>query len=303
MNKRLLTITLLLFMALTISPACKAPEEPSEPTTPARFEVMFLDITPPEVAAGETVSITAKVKNISSNKGTYTATLTVGGIALETKDITIDAGATKTVTFSLMKNKPGTYKVAVGELSSSLTVKLKEKEPVFITKEAELKYDDSRAEIVVASPGGYLVDFYPPSTQFTIKKVRICGMLYGSGREADTFDLEIWDEDRKILYNVTYPVTKFPTGYDVWVDFDIPDTETSDKFYVHIYRGGHIVVDGLCIGADDSVVNEHSNVTIRAADGVAHISEWPFAPTMWIGDKSKVNWMIRVAGTYIVPEE
>ena len=296
--RKFLIIAAVLFAVAVVLPACKA----SVGVRPAQFEVTFLDVTPSEVIVGETVSVTSDVRNVGGSEGVYTVVLTVAGVKVEAMDITLAPGTTQTVTFSLIKNEAGTYKIAVGELSSSFTVKVGGNEPALVAKEAALKYDDGRAEIVVASPGGYLVDFFPP-VPFIVKGVRICGTLYGSGWEEDVFDVEIWDRDRNVLHSATYPVTKFPAGHHMWIDFVIPDIEIADKFYVHVYRGDHIVANGLCIGADDSVVNKHSDVTVRTAGGVAQISQWPFPPTMWIGDKSKVNWMIRVVGIAMVPQE
>ena len=60
MKEKFLVITLLLVMALIISPACqKAPPE---------FEVASLEMVPPEVMAGETVTISAQVKNSGGQK-------------------------------------------------------------------------------------------------------------------------------------------------------------------------------------------------------------------------------------------
>jgi len=73
--------------------------------------------------AGEAVSITAEVKNTGGSEGTYTAILTIDGIEVETKDITVAAGATDAVTFWLVKDTPGTYSISVALLSSTLTVK------------------------------------------------------------------------------------------------------------------------------------------------------------------------------------
>ena len=267
---------------------------------------MSLDITPPEVTAGEAVGITAEVKNIGGTEGVYTAVLTVDGAQVETKDIVVAPGATETATFSLAKDEAGTYTVAVGELSSSLVVK--EKEPVFVAKEVELKYDDGEARGWLAWVGGYSVDFSPPASPLTIEEVRICGCLYGSGWEDFNFEVEIWDKDWKVLQSATYPVTKFTTWPPTWVEVEVPDIEVTDQFYVHIWRGickGPTSADGLLIGVDDSVVNEHSETTIRTQEGTTDIlGYWPYSRTHsheWFGDKSKVNWMIRVVGTVMVP--
>jgi len=270
---------------------------------PAAFEVTSLDITPPEVVAGETVNITAEVKNTGGSEGIYTVVLTIDGATVETKEVTLAAEVSKTVTFSLVKDTPGTYQVGIGGLTSSLTVKQK-----LVAKEFELKYDDGTARDSISAQvpwlGGHIVDFSPPATPFTIKKVRIAGTLDSRALKAiegKTFDVEIWDKDQKVLYSATYPYTKFTVDATTWVEFEVPDIEVTNKFYAHIYTDSPW--PGLHIGADDSVVNEHSDTTIRTAEGVASIlAKWPYDASLWFGDKSKVNWMIRVIGTGMIPE-
>ncbi|MBM3175971.1 MAG: hypothetical protein FJZ93_09715 [Chloroflexi bacterium] len=168
-------------------------------------------------------------------------------------------------------------------------------------EEIELKYDDGSARdcISAVAPilGGHLVEFQPPTTPLTIKKVRIAGMFSPKaphGTESKTLDVEIWDQDKKVLHSATYPYTKFSTAG--WVDFDVPNIEVNGKFYAHIYTESPRY--GLHICADDSVVNKHSEVTLRTAQRIAYILPyWPYDSTLWFGDKSKVNWMIRVVGT------
>ena len=114
-------------MALIIPFGCKAPVQ-APPVTPtpilaAKFEVTSLDVTPPEVVAGETVNVTAEVTNTGTSEGTYTAILTVDGAEAERKDVRVAAGAAGTVTFSLVKDIPGNYQIGIGGLTSTLTVK------------------------------------------------------------------------------------------------------------------------------------------------------------------------------------
>jgi hypothetical protein len=82
----------------------------------------------------------------------------------------------------------------------------------------------------------------------------------------------------------------------------VPDIKVSDKFYVHVYTGtGRL--QGIHLGADDSVVNKHSEMTVRTTEGVSVIrADWPYGAEYWFADKSKVNWMIRVIGTGMMPE-
>ncbi|MBL7125286.1 MAG: hypothetical protein ISS51_04245 [Dehalococcoidales bacterium] len=283
----------LVLMALVLPCACA---EPAPPPSPAEFEISSLVITPTEAVPAEPVIISVNVNNTGESEGSYTAVLTVDGATIETKEVALALGASKTVSFSLVKDIPGTYQVGIGGLTSSLTVK----EPVLVVKEIELKYDDGQArDYGAASRGGYLVDFSPPAMPFTIKKVRMCGGLWGSGYEGKDFEVEIWDNDCKVLHSATYPVTKFVAGAAIWVDVEVPDIEVSDKFYVHVYTGTGGWA-GIHLGADDSVVNEHSELTIRTAEGISKIrADWPFQPEDWAGDKSKVNFMIRVVGTFI----
>lgn len=117
MRKGLWLSMLLIAVVLILPTACKAPAEP------AKFDVTSLDVSPPEVTASETVSVVVQVKNIGGSEGIYTATLTVDGVKAETKEVTVAPGATEKLTFSLFKDKAGTYQVAVGGLRSSFIVK------------------------------------------------------------------------------------------------------------------------------------------------------------------------------------
>lgn len=273
-------------------------------SAPAAFELVSLDIIPAVVTAGEAVTVTAQVKNVGGSQGVYAATLTVDGAKVESKDISVAAGVVGKQAFSLTKDKAGTYSVSVGGKSSTFEVK-----PKMVAKEVELKYDDGSARDSISAYvpylGGHIVDFSPPVSPFTIKKIRIAGVIFPSALKAiegKKFDVEIWDKDQKVLYSVTYPYTKFIVGATTWVDFEVPDIKVNDNFYAHIYTDSPF--PGLHIGADDSVINKHSETTIRTTGGAASIlAKWPYDSIWgWFGDKSKVNWMIRVVGTYNTTE-
>ena len=298
MNRCKQNTVLLLALALLLTSSIVACAKPAE------FELVSLDVTPSEVIAGDTVSVIAEVRNIGGTEGVYTAVLTVDGEEAETKDIAVTPEATEIVTFSLMTGKAGTYQVAIGELSSSLTVKQK-----LVAKEVELKYDDGEARDSISFwAGGHIVGFQPPDTPFIVKTVKIAGGLYDGGAgnieeiKKRNFDLEILDKDLKVIYTVTYPYDEFTSFATAWTSFELPDVEVHDAFYVNIHTVSPRY--GLHIGADDSVVNEHSDVTARRSGGsTAILAQWPYPSDWWFGDKSKVNWMIRVAGTIMVPIE
>jgi hypothetical protein len=98
----------------------------------AEFNLISLDITPPEVVAGDPVSVAACVKNIGDSEGIYSATLMIDGAVVEKKEVSVAPNDMQTITFSLTKDRAGTYNIAVGELSANLIVK-----PTPIQKEVE----------------------------------------------------------------------------------------------------------------------------------------------------------------------
>ena len=81
-----------------------------------------------------------------------------------------------------------------------------------------------------------------------------------------------------------------------WVEVPIPDIEVDRDFFIHVYAGTP-KWRGFHMGADDSVTNKHSDITVAVSEGVYQIRDtWPYPRNMWFADKSKVNWMIRVIG-------
>lgn len=296
MKKRILLVGSGLVILIALLVACGAPSEkpPTKQQTGAIFEVVSLDVKPSEILVGEEATVTAKIANLGKAQGTYTAILTVNGVEVDRKEMTIPPEGTQTVTFKLTKDAGGTYTIEIGGLSQNLVVKK------MVAKDVELKYDDGIArDYASASPGGgYLIDFTTPTAPFALKKVRISGLIAGEPA-AENFEVEIWDKDRKAIYNAKYPVTKFPVGRVAWVEVEIPNVEVSGKFYVHIYTGTGRM-QGIHVGADDSVTNEHSTVTIRSGGSTLESTSWGYPG--WLADKSKVNWMIRVVGTSMVPE-
>jgi hypothetical protein len=94
-------------------------EKPSPPDL--RFSNLV--ISPEEVDVCESVTITATVKNIGGSRGSYTAELKVDGITNQAEKVTLSAGADCMLCFKVAKGLPGTYKVALGDLSGQFTVK------------------------------------------------------------------------------------------------------------------------------------------------------------------------------------
>ena len=296
-------LTSFIFAALSLLCACNS--QPKE--IPAIFDVVSLDVTPSQAITGQEVTVTAKIANSGGMPGNYTAVLKVDGQQIANKTINIPANTSKTATFSISKDKAGTYSIKLENLSAILQVRaLVEKE-----KEVELKYDNgtSRDALWTVANGGFLIDFTPPGKPFKIKKVRICGGIYGTAWEGKNFELSILDKDKKVITNQIFPVDKFPVRgafpYQppIWVDINVPETNINDKFYVYLYTN-MTKHHGIHVGVDDSVTNEHSdiaqgkppNLTVKGMETVYPIS-------IWYSDSTKVNWMIRVVGTTLVSAE
>ncbi len=92
-------------------------------TRPAAFTASGLNISPTEVNVGQSVTISATIKNTGDLSGTYKVTLKINDVAVETKDVTLAGGSSQTVTFTTSKDTAGTYTVSVDGLSGTFTVK------------------------------------------------------------------------------------------------------------------------------------------------------------------------------------
>ncbi len=276
-----------------------------------QFEVTSLDIKPAQIAAGQTAVVTARVTNTGKTEGVYDAILTVDGLQADTQQIDVVPGSAETITFSLRTDTAGDHKVAVGEANSILTV-----EPKLVAMEVELKYDDGNAKdyLSVDKPcTGYVSSFAPPSVPFIIKTVRIYGLVYG-GPEflIEPLEVQIWDADKKVIYSARVSGKRFPLlshllsdieDKGAWVDVNIPDVKVSGDFYIDVYTGT-TTGQGFRMGSEDNIINTHSDVTIRNENGIdATSTQWPYPATYWYGDKSRVNWMLRVVGNAMVPQE
>jgi len=80
----------------------------------------FFGNIPYIIKTGKEVIVTADVTNTSGQRGKYAATLKINGTDKETKEITLEPGQTKTVSFSATINEPGSYVIQVGDLSGDL---------------------------------------------------------------------------------------------------------------------------------------------------------------------------------------
>jgi len=101
------------------------PPPPLPPPAPAAFSVGSLDILPDKVDIGKTTTISVLVANTGGQLGSYEVTLKINGVVEGSRGITLDAGASGPVVFSISKETAGTFSVDVNGLSGSFTVREK----------------------------------------------------------------------------------------------------------------------------------------------------------------------------------
>jgi len=122
MKRKVLGKAWLLLVALIIAalmlPACPADDDGE----PAAFSLTNLSIAPGEVEPDETVTISASVANTGGSQGSYSAVLKIDGVQEATKSVSIAAGSSKSVTFSVTREDAGSYAVTIGSLSGSFAV-------------------------------------------------------------------------------------------------------------------------------------------------------------------------------------
>ena len=86
------------------------------------FRVSSLEVSPSEVVLGESVTVSADIENLEEVEGDYTATLMVDGEVVDTKEITVGAGATERVSFTLSLESSGAHTIELGGVTTTAKV-------------------------------------------------------------------------------------------------------------------------------------------------------------------------------------
>jgi hypothetical protein len=89
---------------------------------PAVFQVTDLAVAPEKVETGESVTVSVSVANTGGTLGTYNVVLIVNNAREAEKSVTVAAGSTGLVTFTLLKEDTGSYIVTADGLSVSFDV-------------------------------------------------------------------------------------------------------------------------------------------------------------------------------------
>ena len=92
------------------------------PSKPAELEVTDLGVSRAVAEAGETIVVSATVKNVGDESGSFDLDLFVNDEKRDTKSITLDSKETTTVGFNVTEEAEGTYVVKVGTLTESFEI-------------------------------------------------------------------------------------------------------------------------------------------------------------------------------------
>lgn len=92
------------------------------PPTPAAFETSNLAVTPATIRAGEDVTVTVDIENVGEESGSTTVSVELDGAEVDSELVTLDGGASTTVSFTVTSETEGAHTVEVDGESASFTV-------------------------------------------------------------------------------------------------------------------------------------------------------------------------------------
>jgi hypothetical protein len=81
-----------------------------------------LSVTPSKVKPAEQVTISVLITNTGSSEGSYTVVLEINGAEEAENEMTLGAGKSETVTFTIMKETEGSYTVNIDDKTGQFDV-------------------------------------------------------------------------------------------------------------------------------------------------------------------------------------
>jgi hypothetical protein len=94
----------------------------TEQAPPAEFKASNLTISPSQAQLNQELSISVNVANTGGTSGNYNLDLKVNGISKSTKQVTIAAGTSQTVSFTINGDAVGKHRVEVAGLSGEFEI-------------------------------------------------------------------------------------------------------------------------------------------------------------------------------------
>ena len=113
-----------------LSQVLPPPDHPS--LVPAAFEVTDLVIVPAETEVPGPVTISAAVRNTGELQGNYQLVLRINGETEAIREISLGAGKSTRVPFTVTESEPGTYVVVIATVTGEFTLTVPQPPPAWI---------------------------------------------------------------------------------------------------------------------------------------------------------------------------
>jgi hypothetical protein len=93
-----------------------------EKSLPAILKLSDLKLNMEQANPGEEIVVTALLSNTGGSAGNYIAEIKINGTAEQAEKLVLPPGVNYNLAFKIIKNDPGTYTVAIGDLTTQFTV-------------------------------------------------------------------------------------------------------------------------------------------------------------------------------------
>ena len=104
-------------------PAPEVPESPPDTSVPpALFNISNPTQSAAEVSQGGIINVSALASNTGGTAGEYEVVIKLDGQVVETRRLTLESGASQTVSFTLTAGPPGSHSFSINDLSGIFTV-------------------------------------------------------------------------------------------------------------------------------------------------------------------------------------
>lgn len=114
-KRSLILLVLLVLFSASLILACSPPT--------VVFKIVSLKVEPRLVILGEKVVVTVDIRNDGNTKGICSLSLTIDGIIEQTKDVILEAGAMKSVSFTIYEDSVGSHNIQIGDLRDVFEIK------------------------------------------------------------------------------------------------------------------------------------------------------------------------------------
>ena len=221
--------------------------------TPASFTITYLSVSATSVDPDDSVIINALVTNNGDLTGTYEVILKINNVIEETKEVTLEGGASRTVAFTTTRTTPGRYSISVGDLTSSFTVR------------------EPEAPVTPPVPATFTVSnlSISPTEIGSGDRVTIRTIIANSGDLAGTYEVilkinNVIEETAEVtLVGGASQMVTFTVARDTAGIYDVSVSNLSDSFTVTVPETPVKAVNGLLIG-----------IIIAAAFLVVSVATW-----------------------------